>query len=1184
MTNSSTTPRAARPTRRAGGKNTQAAVVVPVSVAALAVNARTRDTDGTFVFQRWRTNFRFTELDNLPPEPRPFDVESDWRGNPDRLGVYLQWQLPEALCRGKHESTGGVGDFPLVPNRWLVVRYGRSSRAVRAWLVHSDYLDPRDGTVSFADPTADGVVATMIGRRHELTADAPWREPADPPEPFLTAVGPGLMTFTVFQPYNENVFSIHDTLDDVTGADRLSYAVAGWYATAGSDILADGELTDLLEKLEWTVPGPAAAVGRRTLYTGTALGVDWDPDGAVPDSDSPDGSTVAVAIGNSAAEAAAELQEQADGPDAFSADDAALFRAFLLGALDDLDRGDGEEIVERTAHQGGFGPVPGGYRWQVVGRGDPSTPSSLSSAALARRQRAEDTVVADLNRAQRAHDRLEHDLTAARERLYQLWWLSRLSKQPDEFRSKIGAQLDPANPDGTAGQVAALTAALATARRTLPWGLEHAELAASIAAYATDHGIVGDRRLTRVPRDPFEQHADPAVVLAGARLNAPLIRGDALPCRLPDRHVTRVAGGRTTIGAADVAADLAKVALGGLPAELLDAIRGALTEFLILDRALAAGMDLATATVTGTLPELGAAPWRQPWQPLYMMWEAEFYPLTFRDGATEHWKWDSNRYRWLGVGAPAKSRVVRGRQYLTPSVGHATAGRFDTYARHRDDPAATVARALRADAEQSDLLVQRLDGLGAAVGQREPAATAHPTGAIADLLADGDYRAPDPGPQPLDEWDEWEPSQFVELRAGQMKFTRLSVVDRFGRAVNLITNDYHFTPVVPDTMVPDHPVHPVEPDRFIELSPRLLQPARLRFDLLPATHTGNVGDDVDLAPGENPVAGWLLHNRLDASLACYDPDGAALGELRVVMAPSGDRIVDWTPLPGSPLTDFGELAGPYPHLYRFLRTIKERGVDTFTAVRQTIDEALTTIDPDGPDDTALSFLAGRPLALVRARVDLELCGPIRRDVHWRAVLSPPTPQMPTYPWTIRLGEAPMTDDGLVGYVLNDDYDHFETVVDPRGPAGDYLRPIGDGSRLRLSFAGEDNAILTLLFDPRAAVHAVTDILPVGQLRVPERFVTAALTRMAICFRTGPLLAAPRQIETPDGQLVDAMAIPRPATAVGTWSWTEPFDGQWARWPMVAPTDDEAPVGAPEIRSGFLVLDDAASATRHSATR
>ncbi|MGF6885077.1 hypothetical protein ABIA39_003348 [Nocardia sp. GAS34] len=1131
-------------------------LVVPVEVAAFAVNAQTRDTDGTYVMQRWIANFVPFVNDNEAPEPQPFSGTEMWGGDASRLGVYLQWQLPEALRQGhQDEETGEIGDFPLVPNRWLVTR--RSNQGVRCWIVQSDFLDRREGTVSYLDPHADAATATKIGRAVELSAGSGWQEPGG--GQFLTALGPGLLTFSVYQPYNTNVFSLHDTLGDIDGVDRLSYHVVGWYSDPAKDILvvgphADEPFNEVMRRLEWqlasTFGGP-----RRSLYSGSALGIDWRPDGGVYPSDSPIAREIAVAIGNSTAEAAGVLQEQAGGSNALGAEQARLYSAFALGVLNEYDRADGELFPERAAHDSGFGPTPGGYRWRVLDRSADDVRAALSRTERADEQVRAAEVVAELNRAQSDLDALERDLADARQRLFVLWALSREKKQPEFFSSRIERELNTAT-----GKVTALITEVDEKRAEIPWATDADGLATRARAYAAEHGLRSGLQLQRVPAEPFDLYSDPVLMLQGANLNAPMTRGSDLPCRVEERLVTGIG----SITAASVAADVAKVNVTGLPGPM----RALVTEFFIIDRARELGVGLAGAT--GTLPEHGTEQWRQPWQPLFLMWEAEYTAIPFVEGTVERWRFDRNRYRWQGEGRLEPAITVGGRQMLAPTSGYDQEGKLDSYAAGRADLPEALLAGVREQLRGLDQLSQRLDGLGAAVGQRLAGVNAAPDGALGELIGDGVGLSPDPGPQPVFDWDDWEPSDFQELRSGHLMFTRLSVVDRFGRAVNLIDNPLHFNRLIkPESMTPDHAVGEIQTDRYVELGPRLLQPARLRFDFLSA----DTDQDVELTAGANPVCAWLVHNRLDRSIACYDPDGRALGDLRVVLTGGGQRIVHWTALPGSPVQDFDQLAGLSTHAHRYLGAVKKAPA-VFDAVRGLLDDTLAVIDPEGPEDQSLAFLVGRPLALVRARLDLELCGAVRKDVTWQEVLKSPQtqPQMPNYRWIVRLGEARQTDDGLVGYVLNDDYDHFETVLEPSGQHGGYLRAIGTGDRFKLAFAGDSTATVTLLMDTRAAVHATTDILPVESVYVPQRFTDAALTNMAVNFRTGPLLIA----TTDHG----AATLPHPATATGSWSWTEPAGTDWTSLPITVPDPASLPIGSdPEIRSGYLVLEDAAQGSR-----
>ncbi|MEU9402798.1 hypothetical protein [Streptomyces sp. NPDC048242] len=1148
-------------------------LVVPVEVAALAANRATANTAIPHVMHRWITSFKKIGM-GVPPEPQPFSSPESWRGNEEPLGVYLQWELPAALTRGRHDDEEGIGGFPLVPNRWLVVRHSESDGKLKAWVVESDYLDPLDGTVSFQNPASQTPAPTLIGKCHELSG--PWQEPVDACEPFLTAIGPGLLTFSVFQPYNKNVFSLHDPLRETPDQDRppterLSYLVAGWYSTPGSDILAGADdLTEVLKDLNWTKPADSGSGIRTSVYRGTVLSLEWDLDGPVPDSDcpKPDPAThlppVTTLITNTVSEAAAELGAQADGEGALSSDEADLFRAFLLGGSDGLterDRPEADILTDRRAHDTAFGPVPGGYRWFIGERGEEMGRTVSRSA---RAQEAE--TVAQLNQLQAEHDAIEAGLDAARERLYHLWWLSQREYKPEGFPDLDSDQFDPENSDGAAGQVAELTKQLDEKRQRLPWGKSETELAASIDTLYPAFGSRAARRLIRVPTAEYEYCADPALTLQGAKLHAPLTRDTPLPCRTPEHLVTAASG----IDTADVAAVAAQIDLTGQP----PCFPALLTEFLILDRALKTG---SIDNVTGTLPAYGTDPWRMPWQPLYLLWKAEYFPLPFRTGETQHWDFvDRSRYQWNGTGAPGAKIIISGRQVLAPTAGHVIDGHLQSYARLRKSLPADIVRQIRSEASQSDMLSQTLDGFGAGVAQRQTGSGLQPHGPLAALIGNGDYSPPDPGDFPEYDDDPWPDSAFQELRAGQLAFIDLAVVDRFGRAINLIANKEHFRPEMPVSMRPAHPVSGYDCERLVELGPRLLQPARLRFDFVSATDD----QDADLTPGTNPVCAWLLHNRLDRSLVVYAADGAALGELRVTLDEHSNPEVSWSELPGSQLTCFEDLEGISRHAYQLLYAVKTRGPATFDALRATLDKALQTIDPDGPADPALGYLLGRPLALVRTRLTMDLRGPLRTDVSWQNLFDPPEQQLPHYPWVIRLGEAEQSDDGLVGYVLDDDYDHFDTVIDPPSGSGDYLCPIGDKPRLQLNFGDHSTTVATLLMDPRAAVHATTDILSTKRVHVPQEFTDQAIARMTVSFRTSPLLAATTELRGAENELEETVLMPTPATTVGTWTWTEARGAeQLEKLPILSQDQYDLPLAPPEIRSGFLTLDNAAAHSR-----
>jgi hypothetical protein len=118
----------------------------------------------------------------------------------------------------------------------------------------------------------------------------------------------------------------------------------------------------------------------------------------------------------------------------------------------------------------------------------------------------------------------------------------------------------------------------------------------------------------------------------------------------------------------------------------------------------------------------------------------------------------------------------------------------------------------------------------------------------------------------------------------------------------------------------------------------------------------------------------------------------------------------------------------------------------------------------------------------------------------------------------------------------------------------------------------------MLIDPRATVHAATDILPTVSWQLPAARVTPALARMEVSYRVGPLLA---RTEPTGGDGGDRLIVPRPSTRHGTWTFARPQrDGtaDWTELP-VGPADSVARIAAtpPSARNGRMVLRGAVSA-------
>ncbi|HYI10876.1 MAG TPA: hypothetical protein VEK57_17585 [Thermoanaerobaculia bacterium] len=360
---------------------------------------------------------------------------------------------------------------------------------------------------------------------------------------------------------------------------------------------------------------------------------------------------------------------------------------------------------------------------------------------------------------------------------------------------------------------------------------------------------------------------------------------------------------------------------------------------------------------------------------------------------------------------------------------------------------------------------------------------------------------------------------------------------------------------------------------LIQLPPALLQPAQLDFELRSATEDAVVFGPAN--PAADPICGWVVPNHLDGSLLAFDAAGTALGEMSLGMPVSGSTTICWFNAPGSPYASLANLAGPagIPHFGPFLLALSQKAPPTFTAFLNAIDETLwTTVPMDAVFDQSLAILIGRPLAMVRASLQLMLDGPPYADPSWQYTFSTYTPVVTTYQFAIELGNVARLDDGLIGYFVKDTYTAFNVVQQSGATADGYLQPIGaDGNYINLPPDNTTIEYVSMLVDPRAAVHATTGILPVAEVALPPNLVDAALAAMNVTFRIDGLLTD-EQVAPGTGPSATTVLMPTPKGASGTWSWLENDKQTWNTY-AIAPVDATARLSdvAPVLRSGLLQL-------------
>ena len=1249
-------------------------IVVPVQLDALVVNENVLGRDS---FRWWQFNY-FALKHYNSPEPMALGGSVGGQG----VGVYLHWTLPAALRHGAQEPTVAHVTYPLVPNRWLLVRFsGSTQHQASAWVIESDCPDgtkvtgdtlsqnsmylPDDDVINkwraSGDPIraragadlaldSPSVQVVNIGMRFPLGT---WKERAAKGDLFLSAVAPSNPVFSIYMAHNIGVFSLYDDLKDID-KDTLSYFLLGWYSNPSKDIMAGwtGDKTStspyaaLLSGLNWGIVGGSETQAVTSLYQGAVFSIDWNRTGSAPTGDPlqtiRDSKKLNAGIGNTTIDAFIALIEQQLNDPA----KAKLLRAFQYGYLQQLNQPNGDALLEEKIRQEWFGNKAGGYSWTIVeNKSDGTTSVNLT--------RDEEAWLSELNKDQADLDSELATLFSLQWQLHSLWlkqgFLSdtanTFSGPPDgipsgglqKFQDRLATQLDPGQQGSVAAELVAQFAIVQGLLKKVPqpvWArTQNAQKAfqLGIQSFAAAKKLDSAKSLKAVAAPRYWQANNPVIIISGVAPSPSSDAEEELNVRLGSHLITGFRVNGELITAAKIGA--AFPTIGNLEA-LPSAALSLLQEFFLLDPSNAEVIAAATgqnasqvrtvmsahdpSTYQGPLPDLPLTPWQQPWNPMFLEWSAEYKYVPFKSEDTSWWTFDGTDYHYTpGSNTPeVVDRTIGGISLLSPHAQFIFGSRLDDFVRKYG----TNTELAQIDAWVKHIygwqfLAQELTGFNQLLSLRDSRAFRRPAPndvigenslPVAALTGyvDGSIPSSLALPSPYQGQVNNVPFfpngpaiLFRGARQGQLYLTDLYLYDKFGRELFVIESesqsglfDYETFPLQIDSAFePDEKIA-TNVASVVQVPPRILQHSRLDFRLLDGRDDTKVyGLDSEVVP----IGGWVLPNHLDKSILIYAPDGTSLGEFRLVAAPDGTKSGEWQPPPPCTMT-LDEVGKAAPHLLQMIDSPSFKEEANFLAFLLAIDATLWTTDPLGNRvDQNLSVLVGRPLALVRARLQFQLDGYPINDTGWASTFNVTQPDFLSFPFSIRLGDQASRQDGVIGYFSGTDYNVFNSVVAPQTKQG-YVKPIGPlglmekGNYLTLTFAQETYSYVTILVDPRGAIHATTGILPVKELDIPQQFVDQALTKMELSFHMGPILTSRGPTPNQEGKepaFAQAISYPRPVEENGTWSWWESdaAKGAWTGYDLVPASPDAQIKTVPNsLREGvfhFVSSDKNLSATQ-----
>jgi len=393
---------------------------------------------------------------------------------------------------------------------------------------------------------------------------------------------------------------------------------------------------------------------------------------------------------------------------------------------------------------------------------------------------------------------------------------------------------------------------------------------------------------------------------------------------------------------------------------------------------------------------------------------------------------------------------------------------------------------------------------------------------------------------------------FCPIRAGELRVKRLRLVSTFGR-------QYDFPR---DTIVTATPMQSRSTaSASIFLAPHLVQPARMQFRWLAAEADQQ---ETNAHPDSTPICGWVIANHLDANLFVYSADGQVLGYIEVER-----DAVRWRPAPGAtqPVVSVDQIRNS--SLRRMVAFfLGHGGPNYFNQFLNDLEAAQAGIEPEKIGDP---LPMGQPLALVRAKLNLELQGLPATQHNWMdpgldAIRGAEDTRFTAVRFPIRLGEQDQLNDGLAVYwAENEDGSYrdnayvipnYDAAAGQQRKKSDFLYQSIDDAPLKV----------TMLVDPRGVVHAATGILPSKAIEIPPHQYASAMQGFEITFLQAPVLAARRS----SGE-EERIGLPASDPPGYLWSWIERHGDAWIT-SVVQGTDPFHPfAGATEIREGWLKL-------------
>ncbi|MGB0983397.1 MAG: hypothetical protein ACPG19_05115 [Saprospiraceae bacterium] len=1121
-------------------------------------------------------------------------------------GVHLHFQLPKRLISSikviNDEGTTEQAYAP-VPNRWLIVK-SANGESVKSWVLESDFLWPEDAPPEYTEGKitiplpVDEIKASVehskpfryMGRLYRLDE---WQESGERGTYWkdffgqpLTALGYGNESFAGFFPNSKDVFSFYDNSEKTTLEKPVKYEIWGWYSDSEDstrltdfyektdDFEAVGRLTAFSKEFNWNVKNATgqALPEHFMLYSSVKLGMNSHENHLKNEG-------TEIALGNRGTEAlSAFLAQKIDKENKAKVED--QIEAVQMEALQNKKLDVFEEFT-KIKHTKGFSAKSGGILWTYDMASDGTV--ELSNAEFSKdikkilvNQEVDDLmhdasiILAGLNFLQFQYDKQHLLIQSQRHQLFADWYKYMLAAHPPIGQEKQYPKADEILQFINRFVIKSIHERMESTGVVIREEEEEEDdnfeddfwfttkYYDSISEQIVDAFDELMRQLHSANNTirflKKEKNTKEAISYGKSEYKYPAIAKVNIGFRILSKPAPRFyeTNEPVVLLSGEVTKSTSKAVANELDCYELDWDISDMKAFLpSLNKVI---LEVQVGNDKHTVRDLMKARIisQQDWHPTLLEWEVSYIPVDDPsddpvgyelDFITKNFELPEHGTEFQLKKAEKevfskKTRYYRSSTILTEYAQKALSNKLEGFIERNKikDKNNLIVKAVK-ELKELSILSQSLGGFNQALIMRKQTMQLEIDDPISlpnyeplidsirEFIGDNVKSAPDPS------------AYFNPIKAGGLNIVRLRIIDSFGRTEEVFNGDTGSKAVVANTLTPPLPLQ----SHFSALlMPRMVQPARLNVRWV-----ASEDDAVEATEhrATTPICGWIIPNFLDETISLFDADGELLGDLGFV-----EDNIYLVPKPGADTFSLGSIKNK--HFNNYVSYMLYQEADFFYDFLGELRDSLEHVDPENSaQQSALSLLTGRPLAIVRASVNFELMEDYAVNQDWNifrrdlANANNPNHRRATYDFEkvkvpIRLGDAFQLNDGLIGFwkdgTTKNSIDFEDKFYMPAAAGGDvdayqenseYIVTAGEGDFFMYQSLADRPQMTTLLFDPRAQLNVACGVLPVKTIDIPNVFWQKALDNMNIQFLVAPIMT-----------LKDKFQIPIPKDANHHWHW------------------------------------------------